>query len=287
MEQPDVRLLTLTGPGGTGKTGLAVQAAAEAAERFPDGAFWVPLAPLRDYKLVLETAAQALEAGRSLERAHRRQVGAPPVRQLRARHRRGWRPLRTARRLPEPRAAGDEPRATPRSGRAGVPGAPARARRRSRALLARARSALPSFVPDEAVPKLCSRLEQLPLALELAAARVRVISPELLLERLSGRLDLLKAGRAVDPRQQTLRATIEWSYELLDGDEQAHFARLAVFAGGCTLEAAEEVCDAHLDTLQSLVDKSLVRVRERDRFWMLEIREYPPSDSRRRSAPTR
>ena len=141
--------------------------------------------------------------------------------------------------------------------------------------LARARSALPSFAPDEAVPELCRRLEQLPLALELAAARVRVISPELLLERLSGRLDLLKAGRGVDPRQQTLRATIDWSYELLDRDEQELFARLAVFAGGCTLEAAEEICDADVDTLESLVDKSLVRVREDDRFWMLEtIREY-------------
>ena len=134
---------------------------------------------------------------------------------------------------------------------------------------------LPSFVADEAVPELCARLEQLPLALELAAARVRVLSPEQLLERLSKRLDLLKAGRGVDPRQQTLRATIEWSYQLLNADEQQLFARLAVFAGGCTLETAEEVCEANLDTLQSLVDKSLVRVREGDRFWMLEtIREY-------------
>ena len=89
------------------------------------------------------------------------------------------------------------------------------------------------------------------------------------------RLDLLKAGRDADPRQQTLRATIEWSYELLDADEQRLFARLAVFRGGCTLEAAEAVCDADLDTLQSLVDKSLVRAASGDRFWMLEtIREF-------------
>jgi predicted ATPase len=141
--------------------------------------------------------------------------------------------------------------------------------------VARARAALPSFVAGDAVPKLCARLENLPLALELAAARVRVLSPEQLVERLSQRLDLLRAGRGVDPRQQTLRATIGWSYELLNKDEQRLFARLAVFAGGCTLESAEAVCDADLDTLASLVDKSLVRVREVGRFWMLEtIREY-------------
>jgi len=141
--------------------------------------------------------------------------------------------------------------------------------------VARARAVLPSFVADQAVPELCARLENLPLALELAAARVRVLSPQQLVERLSQRLDLLKAGRGADPRQQTLRATIEWSHELLNDDEQRLFARLAVFVGGCTLETAEAVCDADLDILASLVDKSLVRVREGDRFWMLEtIREY-------------
>ena len=102
-----------------------------------------------------------------------------------------------------------------------------------------------------------------------------MLSPEQLLERLGRRLDLLRGGRDADARQQTLRATIEWSYELLEPAEQQLFARLAVFAGGCTLEAAEAICDAELDTLQSLVDKSLVRVRDGGRFWMLEtIREY-------------
>ena len=110
--------------------------------------------------------------------------------------------------------------------------------------------------------------------MELAAARVRLLSPEQLLERLAGRLDLLKAGLGVDPRQQTLRATIEWSYDLLEAQEQQLFARLAVFRGGCTLAAAEDVARADLDTLQSLVDKSLIRMRD-GRFWMLEtIREY-------------
>ncbi len=141
--------------------------------------------------------------------------------------------------------------------------------------MARAKAVKPAFEPDEAVPALCDRLDNLPLALELAAARVRILSPQQLRERLAQRLDLLKAGRDADPRQQTLRATIEWSYELLDEQEKRLFARLAVFRGGCTLEAAEAVCAADLDLLQSLVDKSLVRVREGERFWMLEtIREY-------------
>jgi tetratricopeptide (TPR) repeat protein len=128
--------------------------------------------------------------------------------------------------------------------------------------------------PDEAVHQLCRALDNLPLAIELAAARAGVLSPEQILDRLSGRLDLFKGGRDADPRQQTLRATIEWSYELLTPPERRLFSRLAVFRGGCTLEAAVEVTDADLDTLQSLVDKSLLRHTE-ERFWMLEtIGEY-------------
>ncbi|HEV8573157.1 MAG TPA: hypothetical protein VGR43_00470, partial [Dehalococcoidia bacterium] len=127
---------------------------------------------------------------------------------------------------------------------------------------------------DETIADLCRRLDNLPLAVELAAARTSVLSPVQILERLSKRLDLLKGGRGADPRQGTLRATIEWSYDLLSEEEKALFARLAVFVGGCTLEAAESVAEADLDTLQSLVDKSLVR-HTQDRFWMLEtIREY-------------
>src|SRR5205814_8005932 len=107
--------------------------------------------------------------------------------------------------------------------------------------LVRARAVEPAFAASPAVTELCARLEQLPLALELAAARVRVLSPEQLLDRLSGRLDLLKAGRGVDARQQTLRATIEWSHDLLPEDEQRLFARLAVFGGGCARPAVEIV----------------------------------------------
>jgi predicted ATPase len=271
----DARLLTLTGPGGTGKTRLALQAAAEASDDYPDGVFWVPLAPLGDPRLVLEQAAIAVGAkdGFSDYVADKRLLllldnfehliaaaddlvalhGACP----------NLRVLVTSRELL--RLPGEQAYPVP-------PLEPADA---TELFVARARATKPDFEPDDVVPELCIRLDQLPLALELAAARVRVLSPAQLLERLSDRLDLLKAGRGVDPRQQTLRATIEWSYELLDEDEQRLFARLAVFRGGCTLDAAEAVCDADLDTLESLVDKSLVRVREEGRFWMLEtIREF-------------
>src|SRR5207249_9443862 len=99
-------------------------------------------------------------------------------------------------------------------------------------------------------------------------------SPAQILERLSKRLDLLKGGRDADARQQTLRAAIEWSYELLDEDDKHLFARLAVFVGGCALESADQVAEADLETLQSLVAKSLLR-HTGERFWMLEtIREY-------------
>ena len=128
--------------------------------------------------------------------------------------------------------------------------------------------------PGETVAELCRRLDNLPLAIELAAARIDVLSPEQILDRISHRLDLFRGGRDTDPRQQTLRATITWSYELLAPDEQALFARLSIFAGGFTFEAGVEVSDATLDGLESLVDKSLLR-HTGERFWMLEtIREF-------------
>src|SRR5437773_2859078 len=119
---------------------------------------------------------------------------------------------------------------------------------------------MPDFEPDDTVSDICSRLDDLPLALELAAARVKALSSRQILERLEQRLPLL-SGRARDlpERQRTLRATIDWSYELLDANERRLFAALAVFAGGCSLEAAEAVCGADIDTLGSLLDKSLVR----------------------------
>ena len=268
------RLLTLTGPAGAGKTRLALQAAAEASDLYPDGVFWTPLAALRDPKLVLEVAAQALEArdGLADRIADRRLLlildnfehlidaagelvgllAACPNLQL----------LVTSRellRLPGEQAY-PVPSLEPQDA--------------TELFTARARAADPRFEPGPIVEQLCSQLDNLPLALELAATRVGVLSPEQLLDRLSKRLDLLKAGRGVDPRQQTLRATIEWSYDLLGETERLLFERLSVFRGGCTLEVAEEICEADIDTLQSLIDKSLLR-RQGERFWMLEtIREY-------------
>ena len=141
--------------------------------------------------------------------------------------------------------------------------------------LARARAVEPDFLADDAVPEICRRLDDLPLALELAAARVKALSSAQILERLDQRLSLLTGGaRNLPERQRTLRATIEWSHELLTAAEQRLFARISVFRGGCTLDAAEEVTEAELDVLHSLVDKSLLRHSD-ERFWMLEtIREY-------------
>ena len=123
--------------------------------------------------------------------------------------------------------------------------------------------------------EICRRLDGLPLAIELAAARVKILPPDALLARLEQRLPLLAGGARDTPeRQQTLRAAIAWSYDLLDEHEQQKLARLSVFAGGWTLEAAEAVCECDLETLASLVDKSLVREQDA-RFSMLEtIREF-------------
>jgi predicted ATPase len=113
--------------------------------------------------------------------------------------------------------------------------------------------------PEDVVAAICRRLDCLPLAVELAAARTKVLPPAAILERLERGLPLLTGGpRDAPERQQTLRATIAWSHDLLSADEQRLFARLSVFAGGCTLDAAETVCAADLDVLESLVDKSLV-----------------------------
>jgi tetratricopeptide (TPR) repeat protein len=128
--------------------------------------------------------------------------------------------------------------------------------------------------PDDVTRVLCRRLDNLPLAIELAAARTAVLAPAQILERLSKRLDLLRGGRDAEAKQKTLRSTMEWSYELLDQKEQRLFGRLGVFAGGWTLACAEDVADADIDVLESLVDKSLVG-HSGERFWMLEtIRDY-------------
>ncbi len=263
------RLLTLTGPGGTGKTRLAIEAAAELVPVFKAGVFWVELAPLRDPALVTEEIAQTLGATDALashigEREmllvldNLEQV-IESARELAALVETcpNLAVLVTSRELL--RVRGEVEYAV----------APLADLEAVELFCARAHAE-----PEPAVHDLCRALDNLPLALELAAARASVLSPRQILERLSGRLDLLKGGRDADPRQQTLRATIAWSYELLSAEEQRLFAQLAVFAGGCTLESAVDVADADMDTLQSLVDKSLLR-HTHERFWMLEtIREY-------------
>lgn len=269
------RLLTLTGPGGTGKTRLGLQAAGTAADAYPDGVFWVPLAPLRDPELVLEAAAHALGTENGLtdhigDKAllvlfdnfeHMVEAAGGLAGLLAACP--NLRLLVTSR---EPlHVSGEQEYAVPPFAHEDGVGF----------FVARARTVDPVFETDGAVSEICRRLDDLPLALELAAARVKALSPAQILARLEQRLPLLTGGaRDLPERQRTLRATIEWSHDLLDEDERRLFARLAVFRGGCTLDAAEAVADADVDVLQSLVDKSLLR-HTAERFWMLEtIREY-------------
>jgi predicted ATPase len=269
------RLLTLTGPGGTGKTRLALQAAAEASDRYPDGVFWIPLAPMRDSSLVLPTAARALGSSNGLaEHIADKQMlclfdnfehllgAASGVADLFSSCP-NLALLVTSR---EPlRLSGEQEYAVP----------PFAHREAIGFFAARARAVRSDFRLDDAVSEICRRLDDLPLALELAAVRVKSLAPAKILERLEQSLPLLTGGaRDAPERQQTLRATIEWSHDLLTTEEQRLFARLAVFRGGCTLEGAEEICEADIDVLHSLVEKSLVRFSN-ERYWMLEtIREY-------------
>jgi predicted ATPase len=269
------RLVTLTGTGGSGKTRLALQAAAELVEEYRDGVWWVSLAALRDPTLLEPTIAQVVGANGGLaEHLRGRETlllldnleqlleGAPAIASLLVE-------------VPEVRIL-----ATSRE-RLGIAAeheyeTPVLVPREAVALFtARARQLRPSFEPDEHVASICGRLDGLPLAIELAAVRVKALTPAQILARLGKSLDLLTAGaRDAPERHRTLRATIAWSYELLDDGERRVFARLSVFAGGVDLEAAEAICEANVDTLASLVDKGLVRV-EGARFFLLEtIRAY-------------
>ncbi|MGH3093068.1 MAG: ATP-binding protein [Gaiellaceae bacterium] len=274
VAREDLRLLTLTGPGGTGKTRLALQVASDLSESYEHGVWWVPLAPLRDPPLVIETAAQVLGAKRELAKhirdkrllllldnfEHLVEAASSVAELLRACPRLDV--LVTSRELLQ--VADEHVYVVP----------PLTTEEAIDLFTVRAASKGVEVVQSQSIAALCARLDNLPLALELAAARTRFLTLEQLLERLSQRLDLLKGGRDLDARQHTLRATIAWSYDLLTPAEQCLFARLGVFAGGCTLGAAEDICEAQLDTLASLVDKSLVR-RSAARFWMLEtIREF-------------
>ena len=272
---PGSRLLTLIGAGGSGKTRLALQAAAALANRYPDGVYWVPLVPLRDPALVLDSASRAVGADNGLaEHVADKQLlllfdnfehvlaAADELSDVLARCP-ALELLVTSR---EPlRLAAEQTYPVPPLAHPEAVGF----------FAARARAVQPDFEVDEAVSEICRRLDDLPLALELAAARMKALSTRQLLERLEKRLPLLTGGaRDAPDRQRTLRATIEWSYELLQPEERQLLARLSLFRGGCTLEAAEAICDADLDVLQSLVEKSLVRFSN-ERYWMLEtIREF-------------
>ena len=286
LADPSLRLLTLTGPGGTGKTRLAIQAAADAADNFPDGVTWVPLASLRDPGLVAATIARALELGED--------AGSPVDTVARALA--GKRALLLVDNLEHllPDAAvvvADLVAACPTlrllvtsRERLAVHGEhehsvdPLGRDDAVDLLLARARSLTVELARDEAVSALVDRLDRLPLAIELAAARLKLLGPGELLERLGQRLDSLRGGPDVDPRQQTLRGTIAWSHDLLSAAEQMLFRRISVFRSACSLAAVEAICEGEVDELQSLLDKSLVKrlgYGAEPRFWMLEtIREF-------------
>lgn len=309
----DVRLVTLTGVGGTGKTRLALHTAADLIEHFDNGVFFVSLAPVTDASLVIPMIAQTLglreQAGQALadtigEYLRDKEMlllvdnfehvveAAPAIAALLSRAP-ALRVLATSR-MPL-RLAGEHLYAVPPLG---LPDAGSRADLEAltqveavRLFISRARAARADFVVTAenapAVAEVCVRVDGLPLAIELAAARIGVLSPEAMLSRLDQRLKLLTGGgRDRDLRQQTLRDTIAWSFDLLAAGEKALFARLSVFADGCRIDAAETVCvavgDPNIDVfdgLTSLVEKSLLRQRDdadgEPRFWMLEtIREY-------------
>jgi predicted ATPase/class 3 adenylate cyclase/predicted negative regulator of RcsB-dependent stress response len=272
------RLVTLTGPGGAGKTRLGLQAAAEVVGDFRDGVWFVSLSALRDPKAVSPTIAQTLGVAQPqtlhghlehkqvlllLDNFEQLLDAAPLVAELLQRTP-GTKVIATSR---SPlHLAGEREYAVP----------PLADDDAVALFVERVRSAKPSFEPDDHVSEVCRRLDNLPLAVELAAARTNVLTPAQLQERLEQSLPLLSGGtRDAPERQRTLRATIDWSYELLTEGEKQLFRSVAVFAGSFDVEAAEEVCEADLDTLASLVDKSLLRQTAEGRFFLLAtIREY-------------
>jgi predicted ATPase/class 3 adenylate cyclase len=280
----DPRVLTILGPGGTGKTRFALELARLLAEEAEGGTVFCPLAPLRDPELVLAAVADRLgavspELPAVVARVGDRRTHAvvDNVEHLLPDAARLLAELVVA--APALRLVVTSREALRVQGEQELDLPPLAEPEAVDLFLTRARAVRPDVQPTTAVSELCERLDRLPLALELAAARTKLLSPDALLERLGDRLDLLKGTRDVDERHATLRATIAWSYDLLPDDEQRLFRRLAVFRGGCTLESAELVCDADLDTLASLLDKSLVRRRTgrlgEERYWMLEtIREF-------------
>ncbi|HKD32913.1 MAG TPA: NB-ARC domain-containing protein [Gaiellaceae bacterium] len=294
LARDDVRLLTLTGAGGAGKTRLALQAAGSLVDAYRDGVFFVPLAQVREWEHVAPAVAQTLGL--------REQSGEPAVEAL-TEYLRERQLLLLLDNLEQvvafapvlagflAAAPGLRVVATSRtplrlSGEHTYAVRPLALDESVQLFEERARAAVADFAVteenEEAVAEICRQLEGLPLAIELAAPRVRSLTPPALLRRLDRRLALLTGGaQDLDERQRTLRSTIEWSYDLLLGSERTLFSRLGVFIGGCRVEAAEAICGQEnlLDGLDSLVEKSLLRQRAdsdgEPRFWMLEtIREF-------------
>jgi len=320
LRRDDVGLVTLTGVGGSGKTRLAIEAARELGEAFPDGVWFVDLTVVRDAGEVADAIAKVLAVPEKkvtsplerllaaltdldsllvLDNFEHVISAATVVGELLA----GCRGLKVLATSREPLRLQDEherdvpPLRVPeieRVARQGVPSdlVPVIAHFPAVALfVARARMVQPDFdlsaANAKAVVEICRRLDGMPLAIELAASRVRVLPPAAILDRLEHRLDLLTGGPRDRPeRQQTLRATIDWSYQLLEPVEQAVFRRLSVFVGGFTLEAAAAVAEAAgptdrdiLDAVDGLVSRSLVRQTStpsgEPRFALLEtLREF-------------
>ncbi|HEV2041036.1 MAG TPA: adenylate/guanylate cyclase domain-containing protein, partial [Casimicrobiaceae bacterium] len=292
LQRQGVHLFTLTGPGGTGKTRLSVQVAEDLADGFAHGVFFVPLATIEDAALVLPAIAQALgvsaAAGQSLsaylaektmlivlDNFEQVTAAGPQLASLI-----GQAPLvkclvtsREPLHLTGEHVYPVSPLAVPEVRR--LPSLAMLAECASVALFVeRAKAVTPGFALTEhnaqAVAEICLHLDGLPLAIELAAARTPLLSPDAMLKRMPERLKLLAGGaRDMPERQQTIRNAIAWSCDLLDEGERELFAQLGVFAGGFVLEAAEAVCEASLDGVASLVDKSLVR-RQGERLGMLE-----------------
>jgi len=281
-------VVTLTGAGGTGKTRLAVQAGLELVEHFPNGVLFVGLAPLTDARLVIPAIAQTVGV---------RESPGEPLLDTLAAHLEMRRLLLILDNLEHVvDAAADVAALVSRAGGLTVlatsreplridaeqefPLAPLEAADAIELFSDRATLVDPDFEADGPTAEICERLDGLPLAIELAAARVRLLPPSAMLERLERRLPLLRSSaRDIPDRQRTLQATIDWSYGLLSPVEQELFRNLAVFAGGCSLDAAETVCSADPDVLEALVQKNLV-LQRRDvegnaRFLMLAtVREF-------------
>lgn len=295
-----IRLLSLTGPGGAGKTRLGIGVASSIAKHFPAGVRFVNLASITEPAMVVTALADALEI---------QQVGSRTVPQLVAEKFRDTGPILLVldnfeQVLPAATFVAEILEACPslkilvtsRSclriyGEQEFPVTPLSDRSAVDLFAQRASAVWPGFalLPENQplIREICSRLDKLPLAIELAAVRIKVLSPGTILDRLENRLQLLTGGPLDLPeRHQTLRAAIDWSYSLLSSAEQRLFRRLSVFVGGCTLDAAEAVCDTRLDLgvdllegLSSLVDKSLIQRTDgadgEPRYSMLQtIREY-------------